>query len=166
MKFFKEFKEFITRGNVLDMAVGVIVGGAFSSIVKSLTNAILMPLIGALTGGQDLKSLYVPLWNAELVVVDGVQQLDTYGNPLYSSAIYYGEFLQAIIDFLLIALVLFIIIKTFNVIRRKAEIAKEKLMKKDEVKEEVKEVVETPKMPTTEELLTKIVDILETKKSE
>lgn len=162
MKIFKEFKTFITRGNVLDMAVGLIIGTAFTAIVKSLTNAILMPLIGAFTGGADFKSLRIILWNAELV--EG--EVDAYGQQLYTSAIYYGEFIQAILDFLLIALVLFMIIKTFNKMREKAEKAKEKLAKEEKAAEEVAIVEEAPKAPTTEELLTKIIELLEEKNKE
>ncbi len=103
-KFFKEFKEFISRGNVLDLAVGVIIGGAFSAIITALTNGILMPLINALLakGGNGLESAYTILVRAE---TDGVLDL--------SKSIYidWGAFITAIINFLLIALVLFIIIK-------------------------------------------------------
>ena len=104
----QEFKQFITRGNVVDMAVGVIIGSAFTSIVTALTNSILMPLIGVILGGQaDFKALRIqagePVYEA-----DGMIAKDEFGQDLYSSSIYYGKFLQAIIDFLLIAIILFI----------------------------------------------------------
>ena len=159
-KFFADFKSFITRGNVLDMAVGLIVGSAFTAIVTALNKSVLTPLIGALFGTKDLKSLYVPLWNAEPVMVDGVQQLDAYGNPLYTSAIYYGEFIQAAIDFVMIAFVLFVIIKIFKAIQKASQRAAEALKKQEEIEEPVVEEVPAEPKPTTEELLTEIRDLL------
>ena len=159
-KFFNDFKAFITRGNVLDMAVGLIVGSAFTAIVTALNKSVLTPFIGALFGTKDLKSLYVPLWNAEPVIVDGVQQLDSYGNPLYTSAIYYGEFIQAAIDFIMIAFVLFVIIRSFKAIQKASERAAEALKKKEEIQEPVVEEVPAEPKPTTEELLTEIRDLL------
>ena len=160
IKFFNDFKAFITRGNVLDMAVGLIVGSAFTAIVTALNKSVLTPFIGALFGTKDLKSLYVPLWNAEPVIVDGVQQLDSYGNPLYTSAIYYGEFIQAAIDFIMIAFVLFVIIRIFKAIQKASERAAEALKKKEEIQEPVVEEVPAEPKPTTEELLTEIRDLL------
>lgn len=109
--FIAEFKEFISRGNVLDMAVGVIVGGAFTAIVTSLVNDILMPLIGLLTGGADFSSLKV-----------------TVGNPIGDVApatINYGMFIQQVVNFLIVAFVIFAVIKSINKFRRKDEQAEE-----------------------------------------
>lgn len=159
--FFSDFKKFITRGNVLDMAVGVIVGGAFTAIVTALNKSILTPFIGYLFGTKDLKSLYYPLPGSE--VLEG--QVDIYGNQLYSSAIYYGEFIQAVIDFLMIALLLFSIVKIFQWVKRASEKTAEKLKKKEEQiasDEPITEAPVTPK-PTTEELLTEIRDLLANK---
>ena len=103
--FFAEFKKFITRGNVLDMAVGVIIGGAFTAIVNSLVNNILNPVIGLITGGMDLSNLKVVLKAA----VGDTPEV----------AILYGSFINAIINFLLVALVLFLIIKSFNKLNEK-----------------------------------------------
>lgn len=89
----KEFREFITRGNVIDLAVAVVIGAAFTAIVNSLVDDIIMPLIGILLGGVDFTTLSVTFGNATLA---------------------YGNFIQAIINFLLIALVLFFIIKAIN----------------------------------------------------
>ncbi len=89
----KEFKEFIKRGNVMDLAVGVIVGGAFSSIVTSLVNNILTPILGIFLGGIDFSSLSLKINNAE---------------------IQYGMFLQSIIDFLIIAFCIFLLVKAVN----------------------------------------------------
>ncbi|MBQ8293168.1 MAG: large conductance mechanosensitive channel protein MscL [Bacilli bacterium] len=162
--FFSDFKKFITRGNVLDMAVGVIVGGAFTAIVTALNKSILTPFIGYLFGTKDLKSLYYPLPGAE--ALEG--QVDAYGNQLYSSAIYYGEFIQAVIDFLMIALLLFTIVKIFQWIRKASEKAAEKLKKKEEPVVESEPVVEEPvePKPTTEELLTEIRDLLAAKNNQ
>ena len=112
-KFIKEFKEFIARGNVIDLAVAVIIGGAFSAIVTALTNKIIMPLINwalAAAGGKDgLASAYTFLSRA----------YDSEGNLDLTNSIYidWGAFITAILDFLLIALVLFIIVKAFNASR-------------------------------------------------
>ncbi|HBF86207.1 MAG TPA: large conductance mechanosensitive channel protein MscL [Clostridiales bacterium] len=124
-KFFKEFKAFISRGNVMDMAVGVIIGGAFSAIVTALTNHILMPVINwviaaivgkdGMAGAVTFLSKVYTLDEAGQVVVDanGAQVIDM------ASSIYinWGAFITAIINFILIALVLFMIIKSFNNIK-------------------------------------------------
>ena len=103
--FFAEFKKFITRGNVLDMAVGVVVGSAFTAIVNSLVKDILNPIIGIVTGGIDFSELKIVLKPA----TEEVAEL----------AIRYGVFINAIIQFILIALVLFIIVKSFNKLNEK-----------------------------------------------
>lgn len=100
----KEFKEFVSRGNVMDMAVGVIIGGAFTAIVTSLVNDILMPLLSLLTGGFDFASLCIVLGKGE-----GAATLN------------YGAFLAALINFLLIALVIFLLVKGLNKLARKKE---------------------------------------------
>ena len=97
---FAEFKKFITRGNVLDMAVGVIIGGAFTAIINSVVKDIFNPIIGVITGGQDFGALKIVLKPA----VGDVAEV----------AIRYGALINAIVNFLLIALILFAIIKTFN----------------------------------------------------
>ena len=98
--FFAEFKKFITRGNVLDMAVGVVVGSAFTAIVNSLVKDILNPIIGLITGGIDFSNLKIVLKPASGEVAE--------------LAIRYGVFINAIIQFVLIAFVLFLIVKSFN----------------------------------------------------
>ena len=98
--FFAEFKKFITRGNVLDMAVGVVVGSAFTAIVNSLVKDILNPIIGLITGGIDFSNLKIVLKPASGKVAE--------------LAIRYGLFINAIIQFVLIAFVLFLIVKSFN----------------------------------------------------
>jgi len=98
--FIKEFKEFAMKGNVMDMAVGVIIGGAFGKIVSSLVDNILMPLIGVITGGLDFSTLAVKVGDAEVK---------------------YGVFIQNIIDFLIIAFCIFLMIKGMNSLNKKKE---------------------------------------------
>lgn len=98
--FVAEFKEFISKGSVMDMAVGIIIGGAFTAIVTSLVKDIIMPLIGIITGGIDFSGLSVKVGEATLT---------------------YGNFINAIISFLLISLVIFIMIRKVNSLRKKEE---------------------------------------------
>lgn len=139
--FIAEFKEFIMRGNVLDMAVGVIIATAFGKITTSLVNDVIMPAIGLLLGKIDLSQLNIVLCEA---VMDG----ETVVTPAVQIGI--GTFLVTVINFLIIAFVVFFIIKGFAKAR---EIGEAKLLKKKE--EEA--AVEEPKGPTTEELLTEIL---------
>ena len=104
-----EFKEFITRGNVMDMAVGLIIGGAFTAIVTSLVNDLLMPIIGAIFGGIDFTSLKYVIRAADEAA--GIEE----------AAIRYGSFIQAIVNFLLIAIVIFLLVRGLNKLRRKKE---------------------------------------------
>ena len=134
-KFFAEFREFAMRGNVLDMAVGVILGGAFGKITTSLVNDVFMPLIGLLIGGVDLGKLNIVL-KAAMETTEAV----TLG---------IGTFLSTIIDFVLVAFVIFLMVKTINRFHRK--------------KEEEAPAEEEPAGPTTEELLTEIRDLLKDK---
>ena len=99
-KFVSEFKEFISRGNVLDMAVGVVIGGAFTAIVTALVDNIITPLIGVLVGGLDFTGLSVKVGEA---------------------TIGYGAFIQAVINFLLISFVIFCVIRSFNKLAKKKE---------------------------------------------
>lgn len=150
-KFIKEFKEFAMKGNVIDMAVGVVVGGAFSKIVTALVNNIITPCIGLLTGGTDLADLKYVLKAAELAE-DGV----TVVTP--ENAILYGSFIQTIIDFFIIALSIFIVIKIIGKVNAKVnakKIAEEEAKKAEEAAK--------PKPPTTEELLTDILAELKNK---
>lgn len=143
-KFFKEFKEFISKGNVLDMAVGVIIGGAFSAIVTALTNNILMPVINWILGGEDgLQGAYTFLTTK---YVEGTDVIDL------ESSIYidWGAFITAIINFILIALVLFIIIRMIN----RAKTRMEELKKKNEP------VVEAEPQPEPEPVVDEHVELL------
>lgn len=116
-KIFKEFKEFIARGNVVDLAVGVIVGSAFGKIVTSLVNDILMPIIGVILGGIDFTNLTLKFNDA---------------------TIYYGNFIQNVIDFLIVAFCIFIFVKAINALTEKA---KKKEEKKDKVPVKSDEII-------------------------
>ena len=146
-KMMKEFKDFIMRGNVLDMAVGVIVAGAFGKITTSLVNDIFMPFISYLFGSRDMTALNLVV-RPEVVNEAGevVQAAITIG---------FGTFVATIIDFLLIALVVFMVVKAINT-------AKTKLEKKEE---EAPAAPPAPPAPSAEEvLLTEIRDLLKEKK--
>lgn len=110
----KEFKEFISRGNVLDMAVGVIIGGAFGTIIKSLVDDILMPLIGVALGGVDFQELFISLDGKTYA---SLAQATEEGGAILR----YGVFINAVVMFLLISLCLFFIVRAFNQVRRKEE---------------------------------------------
>ena len=156
---FAEFKKFITRGNIIDLAVGVIIGGAFSAIVTSLTNKIIMPLINliinAATGGDGIDLV---------TILNGTERfINGEANP---KCIYidWGNFIQAIINFFLIAVVLFIIIKVINTINdKKAALEKARLEKYYEEHPEEKPV-EKPAEPTELDVLKDIRELLKEEK--
>lgn len=112
----KEFKEFALRGNVVDLAVGVIIGGAFGKIVSSLVNDIFMPIIGFLTAGTDFSALKLVL-SPEVVENGEVIKAE--------SAILYGNFIQNIFDFVIIALCIFMFVKALNSLKKKEEAVEE-----------------------------------------
>ncbi len=144
--FFAEFKEFISRGNVLDMAVGVIIATAFGKITTSLVNDVFMPLIGWLIGEIDLSTLNITL-SPEKLAEDGTVAKE-------AVVIGIGTFISAVIDFVLVALVVFIMIKAFNAAKDKAESLKKK--------EEEAAAAEEPAPEPSEEvkLLSEIRDLL------
>ena len=123
MKLFDEFKAFVMRGNVVDMAVGVIIGGAFGKIVTSLVNDIFMPIIGMILGNVNFSSLEIKLGEP----VEGAEQ----------AAIRYGMFIQEIVNFLIIALCIFMVIKVINRIQKKKEEAPAPAPVPEPTKEEV-----------------------------
>ena len=138
MGFIKEFKEFAVKGNVMDMAVGVIIGGAFGKIVTSLVNDVLMPVISKLTGGVSFTDLFVNLSDdAKYSTLKAAQEAG-------ASVFAYGQFIQNIIDFIIIAFCIFLMIKGMNKLNRKKE----------------EPAPEEPKGPTQEELLAEIRDLL------
>ena len=134
-KFFSEFKEFAMKGNVVDMAVGVIIGAAFGKIVTSLVNDIIMPAIGVLTGGTNFSE---HKWVIQQAVMQGTEVVTP------EVAITWGAFVQAIVDFLIVAFCIFVAIKFVNQLKHKPE----------------PEPEAAPAGPTQEELLTEIRDLL------
>ncbi len=156
-KLFKEFKDFISRGNVMDLAVGMIIGAAFTAIITAVVNGILKPLINWIpVSTTGLQTVLRPAVVEEGVVVTEALILD------------WGAVISAVITFLLTALVLFVIVKIFNTMKKKAEEAKEKAAKLLEKKEKeeaapIEEAApaepEEPK-PTVEDLLAEIRDLL------
>ena len=111
---FKEFREFIMRGNVLDLAVAVIIGGAFGKIITSLVNDILMPPIGLLLGNVDFTNLFMNLSSGMFNSLDEARKA---GAPVVA----YGVFLNAVIDFLIVALVIFMVVRAANRLQRLRE---------------------------------------------
>lgn len=136
-QFFGEFKKFISRGNIVDMAVGVIVGSSFTAIVNALSNNILKPfinwLLALILGANALSELYTPLKFVAKLAEDGSKLLDENGNEIMdlANSIYidWGAFILAIINFFIIAFVLFCLVKTINTIRENAEKLEQKAKK-------------------------------------
>ena len=145
MKIFKEFKEFISRGNVIDMAVGVIIATAFGKITTSLINDVFMPFISWIFGTRDMTALNI-LVRPEI--------LDAEGNVVQAAiTIGFGTLLATILDFILVALVVFLVVKAINTARKLAE-----------KKKEEEAAIEEPPAPSNEEvLLTEIRDLLKNK---
>jgi large conductance mechanosensitive channel len=136
----EEFKKFVLRGNVVDLAVGVVIGVAFGAIVASLVGDIIMPIVGAITGGLDFSNYYLPLSSK-------VQQGAAYADAKKQGAVIgYGQFLTVAVNFLIVAAVLFFVIKAINTLKRQEE-AKPK-----------------PDVPPEVKLLTEIRDLLATRK--
>lgn len=141
MSFIQDFKAFALKGNVVDMAVGVIIGGAFGKIVTSIVNNIIMPPIGVLTGGMDFTDL-------KLVLKDAVKK----GDQVVSEAvtINYGQFIQDVVDFLIVAFCIFLMVKGIAALSRKKE-------------EKPAEPAPAPEPSAEEKLLTEIRDLLKNK---
>ena len=117
-KFFKEFKEFAMKGNIVDLAIAVIIGGAFGKIVTSLVNDIFMPVIGLITGGKNVSGMFAILGKVpEGVEITSVEAAAEAG----VATLNYGLFIQTIIDFILVALCLFLVIKAINKTKKKEE---------------------------------------------
>lgn len=135
---FNEFKKFAMRGNVVDLAVGFILGGAFSTIVKSLVDDILMPPLGLLLGGVDFTNLFITLGDDQFATLDAAQEAG-------AATINYGLFINNVIAFIILAFALFLIIKGMNKMQEK---------KADDVPDQ------PPAKPRNEELLEEIRDLL------
>ena len=145
-KFFEEFKTFAMRGNVIDMAVGVVIGGAFGKITTSIVNDIIMPLISMLTGGVDFTQ-----W--KIVLKEAVANAEGVIDPATEVAIRYGNTIAIILDFIIIAFAVFCMVKALNNLHRK----------KEEPAPEPAPEPEPDPAPTAEELLTEIRDLLKNK---
>ena len=143
-KFFSDFKEFAMKGNVMDMAVGVIIGGAFGKIVTSLVNDIITPLISLLTGAVSLENLKVVMKEAVMEGEEVIQE---------QIALNYGAFIQAIIDFLIIALSIFCVLRIIMNAQKKLESLKKK--EEEEAAEEEPEETELSVLKEIKELLDK-----------
>jgi large conductance mechanosensitive channel len=136
----KEFQEFVAKGNVMDLAVGVIIGGAFALIVKSLTDDIIMPVVGAIFGGFDFSDYFIPLSGAvTATTLDAARE--------QGAVLAYGNFITVAFNFLILAWIIFLMVKAVNNLRRRME------------KEE--EVAAVPAAPPADvKLLTEIRDLL------
>lgn len=110
----KEFKDFIARGNVMDMAVGIIIGAAFTAIVKSLVDDLIQPFIGLFTGGIDFTNLFYSVGDADYATLDAAREAGV-------ATFAYGAFIMAIINFLIIAFVVFMLVRSINKIKEAAE---------------------------------------------
>ncbi len=140
----KEFKEFAVKGNVLDMAVGIIIGAAFTTIVTTLVNGIMMPVVGYVTGGVDFTDIFTVLGEGEYASLAAAEEAG-------AAVIQWGVFANALISFLIVAWILFMIVKAMNTAKAAME------------REEAAAVEAAPAGPTQEELLTQIRDLLATK---
>ena len=145
-KFFEEFKTFAMRGNVIDMAVGVVIGGAFGKITTSIVNDIIMPCISMITGGMDFSQ-----W--KIVLKEAVLNAEGVIDPATEVAITFGNTISVILDFIIIAFAVFCMVKALNNLHRK----------KEEPAPEP-EAPAAPPAPTTEELLSEIRDMLKEQK--
>ena len=152
-KFFEEFKKFAMRGNVIDLAVGVVIGGAFGKITTSIVNDIIMPVVGMLTGGIAFEEWKILLKEAVLDAEGAVQTAEV--------AITYGNTIAIILDFIIVAFAVFCMVKAINGLHAKAEELKKK-------EEEAAAAVATPPAPpepsAEEKLLTEIRDLLKNQK--
>ena len=153
-KFLKEFKAFAMRGNVIDLAVGVVIGGAFGKITTSIVNDIIMPIIGVLTGGVNFNE-----W--KIVLKEAV--LDATGAEVAKEvAITYGNTIAIIIDFIIIAFAVFCMVKAINTMHAKAEALRKK--EEEETAAEPPAPPAPPEPSAEEKLLTEIRDLLKEKK--
>lgn len=133
----KEFREFAVKGNVMDMAIGIIIGAAFTTIVKTLVDGIMMPIVGFFTGGVDFSEIFTVLGDGEYASLAAAEEAG-------AAVIKWGVFINAVIAFLIVAWILFLVVKAMNKLKR----------------EEAEVPAEEPAGPTQEELLTQIRDLL------
>ena len=152
----EEFKTFINKGNAMALAVGTIIGGAFSNITKSVTNDLIMPLVNIFLGGTDFSELKIELPRIVPVYETVVDELTGLETQVYvPHYLTYGNFISAVINFLIMAIVVFFIVKAMNSL---SEAAKRKEL--EAAAKAAEEAAKLPPVPTTEELLTQIRDLL------
>ncbi len=157
-KFMNEFKAFAMRGNVIDLAVGVVIGGAFGKITTSIVNDIIMPIIGVLTGGLNFGDWKIVLKEAITSIgADGIEIVEK-----AEVAITFGNTIAVILDFIIIAFAVFCMVKAINVMHAKAEALKKK---EEEVVEEEPAPAAEPEPSAEEKLLAEIRDLLKEKNS-
>jgi large conductance mechanosensitive channel len=156
MGLFKEFKEFALRGNVIDLAVGVIIGTAFGKITTSLVSDVIMPPIGQLLGKLDFKSLYEPLFNEQEMIAAGkwkegmsLEEVQKAGLPVLA----YGSFITTVIDFVILAMCIFMMVKLMNMAFKRLET----------LRGEKAAAAPPPEPPADVKLLTEIRDLLKAK---
>ena len=148
MGFVKEFKEFAIKGNAFDLAVGVIIGGAFGKIVTSVIEDLIMPVVAAMAGKPDFSSIYFAMGKGSELIPEGASLADAKKAAPDAAIFAYGNFITVAINFLLLALIVFIMVKTINRMKKKEEAV----------------AVAAPPVPTKEEvLLTEIRDLLKAK---
>ena len=131
-KMIKEFKAFAMRGNVVDLAVGVVIGGAFGKIVTSFVNDVLMPPLGVILGGVDLTDLVLVLKKA--VVEEGAVVQD-------AITLNYGNFIQTVVDFIIIAFAIFMVVKAMNKVQKKEDEKSKKQPKQEELLREIRDLL-------------------------
>ncbi len=144
MSFIKEFKEFAVKGNVMDLAIGVIIGGAFGKIIDSVVNDLVMPLVSAIIGTHDFSNMYLVLKGNVVPDLSLADARAVEGAVIFA----YGNFITVLISFLLLALVVFFMVKGINKLKRKQEVV---------------EAPAAPAGPTQEQLLSEIRDLLKNK---
>jgi large conductance mechanosensitive channel len=140
-----EFRTFIARGNVVDMAVGIIIGAAFTAIVASLVADLINPIIGVVTGGIDFSNLFINLGEGDYASLAAARDA---GAPIFA----YGSFITAVINFLIIAWVVFLLVKGVNALKQAAI--------REQAAQQAAAAPPAPKGPTPEELLAEIRDLL------
>jgi large conductance mechanosensitive channel len=121
MSMLKEFKEFAMRGNVVDLAIGVIIGAAFGKIVTSVVNDLIMPPIGKLMGGMDFKEHFINLDPGKLTKAGAAVKTLADAKDASASVIAYGSFLSTVLDFVIVAFCVFLLVKAINTLKRKEE---------------------------------------------
>jgi len=134
MSFLKEFKEFAVKGNLIDFAIGVVIGAAFGKVTTAFVDGMVMPVVGKLIGGQNFSDLKYKIQDGSKEVLDAAGNIITTSVP--EVYIKYGEFITTVIDFTVVAFVMFLVIKAMNKLKKKEEVAPS-----------------TPPAPTKEEIL-------------